>query len=96
MRAALTWWSATVFVVLWLGLVSLLLTDADQFQTTGAWLRSQPIAVRAVRWVVFLPVAVGLLTWTLPSPAMRTVGIAVIVGWTAASAASLRNLLTGG
>lgn len=95
MRAALAWWSAATFAVMWVAFVIVFVTDPDGFDTADEWLDDRPVVVRVVLWVAFLPVGVGLKTWTSTSPAVRLVGVALLVVWTVASAASVARLIAG-
>lgn len=93
MRAALTWWSAATFVFLWVGLLVVVVADRGGVEAVDEWFDQRSVAVRALLWVLLLPVVVGMKAWTSPSTTVRAVGVVAIVIWTAASATSLVRLL---
>ncbi|MEO1058500.1 MAG: hypothetical protein AAFY28_16450 [Actinomycetota bacterium] len=93
MRAALTWWSAATFVVLWVGFVVLLFVDRDSIESLAEWLDDRPLPLRVVLWVLLLPIAVGLKAWTSSSSALRVGALVGLLLWTWAAATSVVRLV---
>ncbi len=94
MRTALTLWSAATFAALWLGFVIVLADDGREFESLDKWIEGRPVPVRVGLWVLFLPMVVGVKSWTSSSTTVRAIGLAALLIWTAVSAASLARLLT--
>ena len=93
-RAALTWWSASTFVVLWVGFVVLLVVDRDSIESLDEWLDDRPLPIRVALWVLLLPIAVGLKAWTSSSTALRVGALVGLLLWTWAAATSVVRLVS--
>ncbi len=94
MRTALTLWSASVFVVLWVGFVVVLLDDGRDFESLDEWIDGQSAPLRAVVWVLFLPIVVGVKAWTSASATFQATGVVALLIWAVASIAGLTRLVT--
>jgi ABC-type amino acid transport system permease subunit len=71
-----------VFALLWVALGAGILLGHGGVDATWAWLRSLPLLVQGVVWLLFLPVALGLWVWESSWPLLvRAIVLMGIAGW---------------
>ena len=71
-----------VFALLWVALGAGILLGHGGIDATWAWLRSLPLLIQGIVWLVFLPVALGLWVWESSWPLLvRAVLITGLAGW---------------
>ena len=67
-----------VFAVLWVAFGAAIIWSQGSLDATWDWVRSLPILVQALVWLLFLPVVVGLWVWETTSPLV--VRLPVVIG----------------
>jgi hypothetical protein len=67
-----------VFAVLWVAFGAAIIWSQGSLDATWDWVRSLPILVQAVVWLLFLPVVVGLWVWETTWPLV--VRLPVLIG----------------
>ena len=67
-----------VFAVLWVAFGAAIIWSQGSLDATWDWVRSLPILVQAVVWLLFLPVVVGLWVWETTWPLV--VRLPVVIG----------------
>lgn len=71
-----------IFAVLWAGFGLALVRDRSRLDDAWRRVRGLPLIVRALVWLLFLPVLVGLWVWRTAWPlAGRLVTIGGLAGW---------------
>jgi uncharacterized membrane protein YvlD (DUF360 family) len=71
-----------VFAALWAAFTVALVREPARIEATWRRLRSLPLVVQALAWVLFLPVLAGIVVWRTPWPAVaRFVVVGGIAGW---------------
>lgn len=71
-----------VFAGLWIAFAVALVRDPARIDAAWRRLRSWPLPVQAIAWLLFLPVMAGLWIWRTSWPsAARLVLIAGLAGW---------------
>jgi hypothetical protein len=70
-----------VFAGLWLAFAVALVRRADRIDVTWRRIRSWPVVVQAIAWLLFLPVLAGIVVWRTGWP---TVARLTVVGGIAA------------
>jgi ABC-type amino acid transport system permease subunit len=71
-----------VFALLWVGFGVALMWSQGSLDATWQTIRSLPLIVQAVVWLLFLPVAAGLWIWETTWPMLlRLLLIVGIAGW---------------
>ena len=79
----LSLYALVIFVVLWVGFVSVLIVNPGWSSALWSWVRALPILVEIIVWVLFLPIMVGLWIWESSWPGlMRLLAFSGIVIWT--------------
>ena len=71
-----------VFGALWVALALALVREPARIEATWMRLRSLPLALQAIAWVLFLPVLAGIAIWRTgwPQPA-RLALVGGLAGW---------------
>ena len=67
-----------VFAVLWVAFGAAIIWSQGSLDATWDWVRSLPILVQALVWLLFLPVVVGLWVWETTWPLV--VRLPVVIG----------------
>jgi hypothetical protein len=71
-----------VFLVLWAAFGAAIIWSQGSLDATWEWVRSLPMIVQAVVWLLFLPVVVGLWVWETAWPLIvRLVLVAGLAAW---------------
>ena len=71
-----------VFALLWVALGAGILLGHGGVEATWSWLRSLPLPVQGLVWLLFLPVALGLWVWESSWPLLvRAIVVMGIAGW---------------
>lgn len=71
-----------IFAILWVGFGVALIWSQGSLDATWQTIRSLPLIVQAVVWLLFLPVAAGLWIWETTWPMLlRLLLVAGIAGW---------------
>jgi len=71
-----------IFAILWVGFGVALIWSQGSLDMTWQTIRSLPLIVQAVVWLLFLPVAAGLWIWETTWPMLlRLLLVAGIAGW---------------
>lgn len=71
-----------VFGAMWVAFAVALVREPSRIDTTWRRLRSMPIVVQAVAWLLFLPVLAGLWVWRTGWPtAARLTLVGGLAGW---------------
>jgi hypothetical protein len=71
-----------VFGGLWIGFAVALVRDPGRIDTAWRRVRSLPLVVQAVAWLLFLPVLAGAWVWRTSWPSVaRLVLVAGLAGW---------------
>jgi hypothetical protein len=71
-----------VFVVLWVAFGTALIWSQGSLDAAWDWVRSLPILLQALVWLLFLPVVVGLWIWQTDWPALvRLVLVGALAAW---------------
>ena len=71
-----------IFAVLWASFGAVLISSQGTLDQTWEYIRSLPLLVQAVVWVLFLPVMAGLWVWETTWPAIVRLALVVgIAGW---------------
>ena len=52
-----------LFAALWIGFAYALITSQGSLDAAWQWIRSLPLILQAVVWLLFLPVVAGLWIW---------------------------------
>lgn len=87
-------YAIVIFVLLWVGFALALVVNQDWLDLLWSWLRSLPLVVEIIVWVLFLPIMVGLWIWESSWPALvRLLGFAGIVAWTLVAVSGLRKAM---
>ena len=80
--AATSGFAFLVFAVLWIAFAVSLIRSQGDLDSAWRWVRSRPLIVQGLLWLLFLPVLVGLWVWKMTWPlALRLVVITGIAGW---------------
>jgi hypothetical protein len=70
------------FAVLWLAFGAALVLGQGGIDAAWAWVRSLPLVVQLVAWVLFLPVMAGVWIWETSWPfVLRLVLVLGLAGW---------------
>jgi len=71
-----------LFAVLWLAFGIGLLASQGSVDAVWNWLRSLPLLVQGLVWLLFLPVAVGLWIWESSWPLVVRLALVIgVAGW---------------
>ena len=71
-----------VFAALWLAFGAALVMSQGSLDQAWQWLRTLPIVIQAVVWLLFLPFAAGLWVWETTWPlAVRLLLVVGLAGW---------------
>jgi ABC-type amino acid transport system permease subunit len=71
-----------IFALLWVAFGVALIWSQGSLDATWQWVRSLPLIIQGVVWLLFLPVALGLWIWETTWPlVVRLVLVAGIAGW---------------
>jgi hypothetical protein len=71
-----------VFAVLWGAFGAAVIWSQGSLDAAWQWVRSLPLLLQGVVWLLFLPVAIGLWVWETTWPLIvRLVLIAGLAGW---------------
>ena len=71
-----------VFAVIWLIFGAALVLSQGSLDSAWQWVRSLPLVLQGVIWLLFLPVMLGLWIWETTWPlVMRLVLVVGIAGW---------------
>ena len=71
-----------IFAILWVGFGVALIWSQGSLDATWQTIRSLPLIVQAVVWLLLLPVAAGLWIWETTWPMLlRLLLVAGIAGW---------------
>ena len=71
-----------VFALIWTAFAYALIASQGSLDTTWQWLRSLPLSLQAVVWLLFLPVTVALWIWESGWPlVVRLVLVLGLGGW---------------
>jgi uncharacterized membrane protein YvlD (DUF360 family) len=71
-----------IFAALWLGFAIALVRDPARIDGTWRRLRTLPLVVQALAWLLFLPVLVGLWIWQTSWPRVaRLLLVAGLAAW---------------
>jgi hypothetical protein len=71
-----------VFAVIWLVFGVALIWSQGSLDAAWQYIRSLPILVQGIVWLLFLPVLLGLWIWETTWPAiLRLILVAGIAGW---------------
>jgi hypothetical protein len=72
-----------VFAALWLAFGAGIVWSQGSLDATWEWIRTLPLIVQAVAWLLFLPVVAALWIWETSWPVVvRLVLVAALAGWT--------------
>jgi hypothetical protein len=71
-----------VFAMLWIGFGVALVWSQGSLDAAWTWMRSLPLLLQGVIWLLFLPVMVGLWIWETTWPmALRLALVLGVAGW---------------
>ena len=71
-----------IFAVLWVAFGAALIWSQGSLDAAWAWVRSLPLIVQGIVWLLFLPVMAGLWIWETTWPViLRLVLIVGVAGW---------------
>jgi hypothetical protein len=71
-----------VFAILWLGFGVGFIWSQGSLDAAWEWLRSLPLIIQAVVWLLLLPVTLGLWVWETTWPlVVRLVLVVGLAGW---------------
>ncbi len=80
---ALNIYAIVIFTLLWVGFIAALVMNREWLDLLWDWVRSLPLVIQIIVWVLFLPGMVGLWIWESSWPALvRLLAFGGIVGWT--------------
>jgi hypothetical protein len=72
----------TLFTLLWLAFVAALLFRRETLKNTWQRIRSLPLLVQLILWLLFLPVMLGLWLWQTSWPLwLRLILVAGLAWW---------------
>ena len=72
----------TVFTFLWLAFVAVLLFNRERLKNVWQSIRSLPLLVQLILWLLFLPVMLGLWIWQTSWPLwLRLILVASLAWW---------------
>jgi hypothetical protein len=70
------------FLALWIGFGIALIVSQGSLDDAWTWIRSLPLLLQGVLWVLFLPVMAGLWVWETTWPfVLRIVVVLGLAGW---------------
>lgn len=70
-----------LFAALWVGFAWALIASQGSLDAAWHWIRSQPLIVQGVVWLLFLPVVAGLWIWESAWPAVVRLVLVFGVGF---------------
>jgi hypothetical protein len=71
-----------IFAVLWVAFGIAVIWSQGSLDAAWHWVRSLPLIVQGVVWLLFLPVMIGLWVWESTWPlVLRLVLVAGVAGW---------------
>jgi hypothetical protein len=71
-----------VFLALWIGFGAALIASQGTLDDAWAWIRTLPVIIQVLVWLLFLPVMAGLWIWETTWPfLLRIVLVAGVAGW---------------
>lgn len=71
-----------IFAVLWVAFGAALLWSQGSLDAAWQWVRSLPLMVQGIVWLLFLPVVIGLWVWETTWPLlMRVLLIVGVASW---------------
>jgi hypothetical protein len=71
-----------IFAVMWAGFAVALIWSHGSLDAAWQWVRSLPLIIQGMVWLLFLPVMFGLWVWETTWPlVLRLVVVLGIAGW---------------
>ena len=71
-----------LFAVLWLALMASIALAPATVDELWDWLRRRPLAIQAVVWLLFLPIAIGIWIWRRPwTLVIRVTLLVALAAW---------------
>ena len=71
-----------IFAVLWVAFGAALIWSQGSLDAAWHWVRSLPLILQGVVWLLFLPVMIGLWVWETTWPlVLRLAVVAGVAGW---------------
>ena len=71
-----------IFAIIWLAFGAALVWSQGSLDAAWQWVRSLPLIVQGLVWLLFLPVMIGLWVWETTWPlVLRLFVIVGIAGW---------------
>lgn len=71
-----------IFAVLWVAFGAALIWSQGSLDAAWHWVRSLPLIMQGVVWLLFLPVMIGLWVWETSWPlVLRLMVVAGVAGW---------------
>jgi hypothetical protein len=71
-----------VFAAMWVAFGVALIWSQGSIDATWEWVRSLPILIQALVWLLFMPVVVGLWIWETGWPVLLRLGlVAALAAW---------------
>lgn len=71
-----------IFALLWIGFAVGLAASQESVDAAWTWVRSLPLILQGVLWVLFLPVMLGLWIWETTWPlVLRVILVVSVAGW---------------
>lgn len=69
-----------LFAGLWVGFAYALIAGQESLDATWQWIRSLPLILQGVVWLLFLPVVVGLWIWESAWPVIVRLTLVAGIG----------------
>jgi hypothetical protein len=70
------------FAILWAAFAIALILSQGSLDAAWQWVRSLPLLIQGLVWLLFLPVVIGLWIWETTWPlVVRLIVVAGIAGW---------------
>lgn len=70
-----------LFALLWAGFTAALVASQGSLDQTWEWIRSLPLIVQGVVWLLFLPVVAGLWIWETTWPLLVRLTLVASMGF---------------
>jgi hypothetical protein len=71
-----------IFAILWMAFGAALIWSQGGLDAAWQWVRSLPLIIQGIAWLLFLPVMIGLWAWETTWPLIwRLVIIGGVAGW---------------
>ena len=84
-----------VFAVLWAAFAAALIWSRGSLDQTWDWIRSLPLIVQGIVWLLFLPVVAGLWAWETTWPLLMRLVVVAGLGFANLYAFFPRSVLGG-